>query len=139
MAVWAATAIAAISGSLARKRLKLLTALRMASRPGLGAVRLLGDGVLESGGDSSSGGAGRWRLSPPALCLEGGESTISRVIGALGTVPGLSGGFQSRGCEVIAVWGRFRKVFFFLRCKNNNNNTSGMYPGVIVHKDFPSR
>lgn len=77
----------------------------MASRLGLGAVRLLGDGVLESGGDGSGGGAGRWRPSPPALCLEGGESTISRVNEALGTVSGLSGGFQSRGCEIIAVWG----------------------------------
>ena len=85
-------AIAAISGSPARKRLKLLIALRIASGPGPGAVKLCGDGVLESGGVGSGGGAGGWRLPPPALCPEGGESTISRLNVALGTVSGLSGG-----------------------------------------------
>ena len=92
--------------------MKLLIALRIASRPGPGAVRLYGDGVLESGGVGSGGGAGRWRLPPPALCPEGGESTISRLNVALGTVSGLSGGLYSRGCGIIAVWGQFRKVFF---------------------------
>ena len=91
MAAWAAAAIAAISGSPARKRLKLLTTLRLVSRPGLGAVRLLGDGVLESGGDGSGGGAACWGFPPSALCLASRRSTISRLYKALGTVSWLSG------------------------------------------------
>ena len=77
--------------SPARKRLKSSIVLRISSGLRPGAVMLTGDGVLESGGDGSGGGAGLWRLPPPALCLEGGESTISRLNKALGTVSGLSG------------------------------------------------
>ena len=77
--------------SPARKRFKSSIVLRISSRLRPGAVMLSSDGVLESGGDGSGGGAGLWRLPPPALCLEGGESTISRLNEALGTVSGLSG------------------------------------------------
>ena len=77
--------------SPARKRLKSSIVLRISSGLRPGVVMLSGDGVLESGGDGSGGGAGLWRLPPPALCLEGGESTISRLNEALGTVSGLSG------------------------------------------------
>ena len=91
MAACTAATKVATSESPAKKRLRLFTVLRMASGLRPGAVLLLGDGVLESGGDGSGGGAGLWRLPPPALCLEGGESTISRLNEALGTVSGLSG------------------------------------------------
>ena len=91
MAAYTAATKVATSESPAKKRLRLFTVLRMASGLRPGAVLLLGDGVLESGGDGSGGGAGLWRLPPPALCLEGGESTISRLNEALGTVSGLSG------------------------------------------------
>ena len=104
----AATKVAA-SESPAKKRLRLLTVLRMASGLRPGVALLLGDGVRESGGVGSGGGAGRWRLPPPALCPEGGESTISRLNVALGIVSGLSGGLYSRGYGVIAVWGQFRQ------------------------------
>ncbi len=59
MAAYTAATKVATSESPARKRLRQLTVLRMASGLRPGAVLLLGDGVRESGGDSSGGGADR--------------------------------------------------------------------------------
>ena len=93
MAAYTAATKVAASESLARKRLRRFTVPRIASGLRPGVVLLLGDGVRESGGDGSGGGAACWRLPPPAFCFTGGGPTISRVNEALGTVSGLSGRF----------------------------------------------
>lgn len=68
--------MAAMSGSPAKKLLRLSIALRIASGLFQGVAALLVDGVLESGGDGSGGEAACRRRPAPALGLVDGGSAI---------------------------------------------------------------